>query len=79
VERSSNPFDTALPTPADAAVGRSSPTAKARARIRAASTSKDLRVVSDLTNIEPVTEAEIALVLGVLGDMLLNILSPENP
>lgn len=35
--------------------------------------------MSNLTNTEPVTEAEIALVLGVLGDMLRNILGPENP
>jgi hypothetical protein len=79
VEKFSNPFDIALPTPADTAVGRSSPTTKARARIRATSTPRDLRVVSDLTNTEPVTEAEIALVLAVLGDMLVNIVSPENP
>jgi len=48
-----------------------------RARI-SVPTKFNLPVVSDLTRAEPVTEAEIALVLGVLGNKLLNILSSES-
>jgi hypothetical protein len=34
-------------------------------------------VVSDLADSEPVSEAEIALVLGMLRDTIENIFSPE--
>jgi hypothetical protein len=37
-----------------------------------------LRVHSDLTDHEPVSDAEIRLVLSALGDMLFDILNPAT-
>lgn len=37
-----------------------------------------LAVISDLDPIEPVTEAEIQLVLAVLGDTIARILDPTS-
>jgi hypothetical protein len=50
---------------------------KAR-RLHAKGSAGHLSVTSDLTSSEPVTDAEIRLILAVLGDTLSQILTP-NP
>jgi hypothetical protein len=52
------------------------PSGKARRRLRATGPAGHLLVTSDLTANEPVTDAEIRLILAVLGDTLNQILDP---
>ena len=77
----SDPRETEIRASVVPTVEGPSPTSRktrARAQVRVANTSGDLLVASDLTGAEPVTDAEIALVLGVLCDTLLNILRSEE-
>lgn len=54
--------------------GRSIPTDKASRRLHARGVASHLSVPSDLDGTQPVTEAEIRLILAVLGDEIAQIL-----
>lgn len=57
---------------------RANPAAKRRLPLRAAAATA-YSVVSDLGFHEPVTQAEIQLVLAALGDAMLQVLEPARP
>jgi hypothetical protein len=58
--------------------GWSVPSGKARRRLRATGPASRLLVTSDLSADEPVTDAEIRLILAMLGDTLNQILGPSS-
>jgi hypothetical protein len=69
-----------LRSPTESCGTRASPprAENGRARLRARGSGERLSLTSDLTQNEPVTEAEIALVLAVLGDTIASILNPDT-
>lgn len=72
---------TASRQPATATDGTRCPQSAARGALaeRAGAVARGQTVVSDLTANEPVTDAEIRLLLAVLGDTLSQILAPPGP
>jgi hypothetical protein len=57
---------------------RAAPKKRTAARLACAG-QQQLQVVSDLSPSSPVTDGEIALVMGMLGDALVHILDSESP
>jgi len=62
--------------PADRSTGTGAMPRQRRAR--ASGGADQLVVVSDLTTLEPVTEAELRLIFAVLGDSIAAILDPAE-